>query len=94
LALGQFVNVITGSVGYLLTMTGHEKDIRNNMLFCGPFAIMLSLALIPFWGAIGSAIATALALSVQNLIALWLVKKRLGFSLLSEAFLVMKMAKS
>jgi O-antigen/teichoic acid export membrane protein len=83
LALGQFVNVITGSVGYLLSMTGHERDLRNSMLFCGPLAIVLALILVPIYGALGSAVATALALSVQNLVAVWLVNKRLGFNTLA-----------
>ena len=31
LAAGQYVNVLTGSVGYLLMMTGNERLVRNNM---------------------------------------------------------------
>ncbi|MFT5813596.1 MAG: O-antigen/teichoic acid export membrane protein [Psychroserpens sp.] len=82
LALGQFVNVMTGSVGYLLSMSGHEKDLRNMALIIGPFAILLSLILIPLYGAIGSAIATALAVGVQNLLGVYWVRKRLGFNTL------------
>ncbi|WP_207064083.1 polysaccharide biosynthesis C-terminal domain-containing protein [Motiliproteus sp. SC1-56] len=83
LALGQFVNVVTGSVGYLLMMSGHEKDMRNVMLLCGPLAVVLALILTPMYGAVGSAIATAIALASQNLLAVWMVKKRLGFNTLA-----------
>lgn len=83
LVIGQFVNVATGSVGYLLTMSGHEKDFRNTVLITGPVAIGLAFLLIPVYGAEGSAIATAIAIALQNLVAVWWVKKRLGFNTLA-----------
>jgi len=83
LALGQFVNVVTGSVGFLLTMSGHERDMRNVVLFSGPFAVVAAVVLTPLYGVTGAALATALAVSVQNLGAVWLVRKRLGFNTLA-----------
>jgi len=80
LAIGQFVNAATGSVGYLLMMSGHERDSRNIALFIGPLAIGLALALTPVFGATGAATATAIAVASQNLLAGYFVKKRLGFS--------------
>lgn len=82
LAVGQFVNVITGSVGYLLSMSGHEKDLRNTTLFSGVLVLLLCLTLVPIWGALGAAIATSIAVATQNLIAVFWVKKRLGFNTL------------
>jgi O-antigen/teichoic acid export membrane protein len=79
MALGQFVNVATGSVGYLLTMSGHERDFRRVTLFAGPLTVILSYLLIMEYGALGAAIATAIGLSVQNIGALIMVRKRLGF---------------
>lgn len=83
LAIGQFINVATGSVGYLLTMSGHEKDLRNTVLVSGPAAIALAFILVPLFGAMGGAIATAIAIATQNLVAVWWVKKRLGFNTLA-----------
>ena len=83
LALGQFINVITGSVGYLLTMSGHEKDMRNITIINGAIAIVLALILNPIFGAMGSAISTAIAVASSNLMAVGLVKKRLGFNTLT-----------
>jgi O-antigen/teichoic acid export membrane protein len=83
LALGQFVNVVTGSVGYLLSMSGHEKDLRNTVLISGPLAIILAFLLTPWLGATGSAIATAVSVATQNLVAVFWVKKRLGFNTLA-----------
>lgn len=83
LAIGQFINVATGSVGYLLTMSGHEKDLRNTSLVSGPIALVLGFSLTPIFGATGAAIATAIAIAAQNLVAVWWVRKRLGFNTLA-----------
>jgi O-antigen/teichoic acid export membrane protein len=83
LIIGQFINVITGSVGFLLNMTGHEKDMRNVVFFSGPLALGLGVVLTPIYGATGAAVATAIALASQNLLAVYMVKKRLGFNTLN-----------
>jgi O-antigen/teichoic acid export membrane protein len=83
LALGQFINVITGSTGYLLTMSGHEKDMRNITIINGIMAIVLALILNPIFGALGSAVSTAIAVASTNLMAVGIVKKRLGFNTLN-----------
>lgn len=83
LIIGQFINVITGSVGYLLNMTGHEKDMRNVVFLSGPLALVLCLLLTPIYGSTGAAIAIAIAVASQNLFAVYLVKKRLGFNTLN-----------
>ncbi|PCI50742.1 MAG: hypothetical protein COB58_03100 [Thalassobium sp.] len=79
MALGQFINVATGSVGYLLNMSGHEKDYRRVTLFVGPLTIACSYGLTILFGVLGAAIATAIGISLQNIFALHQVKKRLGF---------------
>ena len=83
LVLGQFINVITGSVGFLLNMTGHEKDMRNVVFLSGPLAIVLCGILIPLYGVMGAAVATSIALASQNLFAVYKVKQRLGFNTLN-----------
>ncbi len=83
LATGQFISVVSGSVGYLLNMTGHEKDMRNVMVLNAILSIVLALILTPLLGAIGSALSTAIAVGCTNLMAVGYVKKRLGFSTIS-----------
>lgn len=83
LSIGQLVNVLTGSVGYLLMMSGHEKDMRNIVLFASSITILLTFYMTAKFGVTGAAIATAIGLSVQNLVAAWFVEKRLGFSTLT-----------
>lgn len=82
LASGQFVNIATGSVGYLLSMTGNEVKVRDNMLISGALTIILGVALIPAFGVIGAAIAYACGVSSQNLLCVYQVNKQLGFNTL------------
>jgi O-antigen/teichoic acid export membrane protein len=78
IAIGHFVNVATGSVGYLLVMSGNERYVRNNVIFIAILSVLLNVILVPFWGALGAAIATAVCLATMNLIAVFLVWSRLG----------------
>ena len=83
LAAGQFVNVATGPVTFLLVMTGHERILRTNVLVAAIIAVTLGLLLIPSFGIVGAAISTAVAIAAQNLMGLWQIKRLLGFYTLS-----------
>jgi len=78
LALSGFVNAFTGSVGFILVMTGNEKLMRNNAIATSIFKIILQLSLIPFLGFLGAAIATAIADATRNLISVYLVYRQFG----------------
>ena len=82
LAIGQFINAITGSVGYLLSMSGNEKDLRNSSLVSGAIVISLCVILIPIFNGVGAAVAVSVAIAMQNLLAVHWVKKRLGINML------------
>ena len=82
LATGQFINIATGSVGYLLSMTGHERSVRDNVLISGVISVGLGLTLIPLFGVIGAATAYACGVASQNLLGVYQVKKHLGFNTL------------
>jgi O-antigen/teichoic acid export membrane protein len=73
LACGQFVNVSTGSVGYILMMSGHEHLLRNAITISGILNFILNLCLVPRFGITGGAIATATSISILNLIAAYYV---------------------
>ena len=83
LSIGQFINVSTGSVAYLLTMSGHEKPLRNSRILNSVISIILAFVLTSSYGIIGSAISSAIAVAMSNLMAVYLVKKHLGFSTFS-----------
>ena len=80
LTLGQFINAVTGPVGVLLMMTGHEVQLRNNIVFAAILNIALSIGLIPTWGAVGAAIATAASLAMLNVFSVYLVWTHLRIS--------------
>lgn len=78
LTVGQFVNVATGSVGYLLMMTGNEKDMRNITAGVAVLNVVLNLVLVPRFGIEGAAVATGTSLALTNLVAAYVVYRRLS----------------
>lgn len=77
-ALAQLVNVATGSVGFLLNMTGHERYMRNIALLCSALGLVGFLTLTPWLGALGAALALAFVMVAQNLVAMCFVWLKLG----------------
>src|SRR6266571_5281605 len=73
-SLGTMVNVSTGSVGYVLLMTGHTKISFLNSLTAVIVNLILGIILTPRYGAMGVAIATGLAVCVVNLMKLLQVR--------------------
>jgi len=82
IAIGQLINVATGSVGFLLNMTGYEKLMRNISLISNAFGLLMFFILIPLLGALGAALALSMVLILQNLIALIYVWRKLGIWML------------
>ncbi len=80
LIFGQFINIICGPVAFLLNMTGNEKDMRNILLLTGSLSIILGFILTFHYGVLGAAISTSTSLIIQNLLAAFYVRKRLGFN--------------
>lgn len=77
LSLGQFVNVATGSVSFLLIMSGKEWLVRDSMILGGIINIIFNLILVPRFGIIGAALATSTSFAIQNIYAVFLVWKHL-----------------
>ena len=78
IALAQLVNVATGSVAFLLNMTGHERLMRNIALLCNSLGLACFFVLPQLFGALGAALALAFVLVTQNLLSLFFVWRRLG----------------
>ncbi|MBZ6496462.1 flippase [Natrinema longum] len=68
LAFGQTITASTGPVGFLLTMSGHERLESINTVFLAISNIVLNFILIQSFGIIGASIATATSLLALNLI--------------------------
>ncbi len=96
LSIGNMVNAGTGSVGYMLLMTGHQKLSFLNSLVAVILNVVFNIFLTPRYGAMGTAISTGLAYTIVNLMRLlqvyvllktqpysWDVFKPLGAGLIS-----------
>ncbi|RZD17751.1 MAG: flippase [Candidatus Acididesulfobacter diazotrophicus] len=67
LTLGQFINAISGSVGYILEMTGFQIFTQNIMIASVIINIILNLLLVPKYGIDGAAFASMITLIFWNL---------------------------
>jgi O-antigen/teichoic acid export membrane protein len=77
-AVGQLVNCATGSVGYLLLMSGNERRLVRIQLVMAVVTVTLCLLLVPRWGIAGAALAAAIGNAGSNAWCLLEVKKILG----------------
>ena len=78
LILGQLVNVGAGSVGYLMGMTGHHRQSAFVLGCSAVLNLILNAILIPIFGIMGAAIATAVTMALWNIWLHQLVVKHLG----------------
>lgn len=76
LSIGQLVNAVTGPVGLILKMSGHENYTAISLGGSAVLNVILNVLLIPQWGVNGAAIATtASIISANTLNAIWVYKK-------------------
>ncbi|WP_456267962.1 oligosaccharide flippase family protein [Kushneria sp. AK178] len=78
LAIGHLINVSTGSVGYLLNMTGNEKVMKNIALVCSLIGLIMIVLLTPIMGFNGTAVGAMSTLIIQNVVTLFFVRRNLG----------------
>ena len=75
--VGQLVNCGTGSVGYLLLMSGNERRLVRIQMVMAVATVVLCLGLVSRYGIIGAAIATAACNVAMNAWCLAEVRKQL-----------------
>jgi O-antigen/teichoic acid export membrane protein len=80
LVSGQFLNILAGPVGVLMTMTGHERKVAAAVGVSACCNILLNALLIPMFNLEGAAIATAVSLGVWNILMLIWVMKHLAIN--------------
>lgn len=78
LTIGSALHAIFGMGGGLLTMTGYERYVLRSSALTASLNVALNLLLIPNYGAIGAALATAIALVAGQLLAYFMAKRLLG----------------
>ncbi|MDN6279756.1 MAG: flippase [Psychroflexus sp.] len=78
LCIGQLVNSISGSVGVILQMTGHQRKYRNIVFLALIVNVVLNISLTPFYGAIGIAISTVVSMALWNIIGAIYLKRKMN----------------
>ncbi|WP_258546890.1 flippase [Psychromonas sp. B3M02] len=71
LCIGQTVNVLMGSVGLILNMTGNEMNGIKPFLFALILNLVFLLSFIPHYGVIGAAIAVSISTIFWNVYMAW-----------------------
>jgi O-antigen/teichoic acid export membrane protein len=79
LSCGRLISSLSGSVGNILQMTGHQNVYAKILFFGAIVNILLNLMLIPIYGINGAAIASMSSLIVWNLSMVLVIKKKFGF---------------
>jgi len=69
---------MSGSVGVIMQMTGHQKVYQNIVLIALILNIVLNFTLIPLYGILGAAIATVVSISSWNIIGAVYLKQKLN----------------
>lgn len=80
LCAAQIANAVAGSVGFLLTMTGHERICANSLAFSAVLNIVLNMTFIPLFGVPGAAAASGISLVSWNVMLSIGVRRELGFN--------------
>lgn len=80
LMAGRLVSAGFGSVGIVLVTAGREKDLLVGVAAGAGVNILLNLLLIPPFGAMGAATATAVSIVVWNVVMGVMVKKNTGLT--------------
>ncbi|RJX18279.1 MAG: flippase [Desulforudis sp.] len=78
LAVGQFVNAISGSSGMFLNMTGNQNVLRNIMTLAAVINLSLNFLLIPNFGINGAAFSAMISLCLWNLTTVVYIKIKFG----------------
>jgi O-antigen/teichoic acid export membrane protein len=75
LSFAQMVYVFVGSCGYVLVMNGFRKTMMFVSMGSMVLAVFLGISLVKLYGIFGVAIASALALIIQQLLLLYFARR-------------------
>lgn len=76
IAIAQFINAISGSVGVIMQMTGQERPWGVILLFTTIMNVIMMLVLVPEYGINGAAASLMTVMIVNNIAgAVWLKMK-------------------
>jgi O-antigen/teichoic acid export membrane protein len=78
LLVGNLISTATGSVGYLMTLTGHQREAAHVYGGVAVLHLVVSAVAIPLLGSIGAALAITFSVTLWSLWLHRLVVSRLG----------------
>jgi len=79
LIAAQFLIVLAGPAGYLLTLTEFEGAFRRVVLFSGSFSLCFTPVFIYFFGFLGACLGVLVAIFIHTFLTAFMVKRKLGF---------------
>jgi O-antigen/teichoic acid export membrane protein len=80
LTLGNLINALSGSVGLLMSLTGHERTALKIIVVSVIINLIANYILIPLYGLTGAAIATAISVAIRNITLVIVVYKKLNIN--------------
>ncbi|MCA0432511.1 MAG: oligosaccharide flippase family protein [Proteobacteria bacterium] len=78
LSIGYLVDAMAGPNAYLMQMTSYERHYVWIMVLCYIVVVAAQLILIPLYGAIGAAMASAGGVALWNAAAIIVLRRRAG----------------
>ena len=87
LAISSFLNAGVGTIGLMLQMSDHERLVLLDSIAMAVLNIALNLWLIPLYGPVGAALATALSITAINAVQYVQLRYLLGMTPFSAAYL-------
>jgi O-antigen/teichoic acid export membrane protein len=78
--VGQFINTISGSSGYLLAMSGYEKILKNIVVISGLTSVIATFVLGYLFSAMGAAIAVSFCIILNNFLIAVFIFKKMGYT--------------
>jgi O-antigen/teichoic acid export membrane protein len=78
LCLGQFINVFTGSCGWVLAFTGHHNNLMAIKLIAAGVSFPLLIYTVQTWGVVGVAIVISATTAMQNIVTWQFTRKLTG----------------
>ncbi len=93
MCVAQAIASVCGPVGYLATMSGHQREAARIAVMAACVSVGLTLTLAPLFGSIGVAIALALGVILSNVLLVRLARKVLAGSKVSGSGMALADAK-
>ena len=84
LITGQLIKSGAGLIGMILQMTGEHRVYMKVNIFWGLLNILLNVLLVPRYGMIGAASATAICLAMVDIMCIFIIRRRLSIITLAK----------